>query len=471
MGVVCGIFCVKRSVVSSTLVNSEKSLKMAGETVVETPQENKVDEVVKTDKEVIAEEEAAQANEEKKDEEKKPAEAKPKRPLSHVKDFEEDMVYLFQFTRSPQIPSISPFCLKLESWLKLHGIKYQNVDHKCKHRSKKGMLPFIELNGEEIADNNMIIETLSKKFDKEMPAELTQDQKNVQHAMIAMVENHLHWTIVYWRSKDVDNILKGYKLSLQSAIGSKAPASLLNFYFKYTFCRKGLKRVRSNGMGVHTAEEIENFGKKDLLTLSEMLGEKEFFFGSEPAMLDLVVFSQVGQLVMVDSEHACPLRDYLEADCRNLVGLVNRMKDRCWSDHWDAATGEEMDLNPHIPKPEPPAEPEKVEEEKKEEPAEEKKEEEAKPEAEEKKEEDKEKKEEKKEEKEKVNMLTKLGQAFNKLKPTPAAPAASAAAESEPKAEAEAESKEEEKKEETVEEKKEEETKETKEEKESEEKK
>ena len=103
-------------------------------------------------------------------------------------------------------------------------------------------------------------------------------------------------------------------------------------------------------MGVHTAEEIENFGKKDLQTLSEMLGDKEFFFGSEPAMLDLVVFSQVGQLVMVDPEHACPLRDYLEADCKNLVGLVNRMKDRCWGDHWDNATGEEMDLNPHIPK-------------------------------------------------------------------------------------------------------------------------
>merc|ERR1712066_894948 len=429
----------------------------------------------KTDKEVIAEEEAAQANEEKKDEEKKdeaekkPAtEAKPKKPLSHVKDYEEDTVYLFQFTRSPQIPSISPFCLKLESWLKLHGIKYQNIDHKCKFRSRKGMLPFIELNGDEVADSNMIIETLAKKFDKEMPAQLSQDQKNVQHAMIAMVENHLHWTIVHWRSKDVDNTLKGYQLNLQTAIGSKAPASLLNFYFKYTFCRKGLKRVRSNGMGVHTAEEIENFGKKDLLTLSEMLGEKEFFFGSEPAMLDLVVFSQVGQLVMVDSEQACPLRDYLEADCKNLVGLVNRMKDRCWSDHWAAATGEEMDLNPHIPKPEPPVDPEKPEEEKKEEPAEEKKEEEAKPEAEEKKEEDKEKKEEKKEEKEKVNMLTKLGQAFSKLKPTPAAPAASAAPESEAKAEAEAESKEEDKKEETVEEKKEEETKE---EKESEEKK
>merc|ERR1712002_815546 len=379
---------------------------MAGETVVETPQDNtKVDEPVKTDKEVIAEEEAAQA-EEKKDEEKKEKEEakkptaaeKAKKPLSHVKDWEEDMVYLFQYTRSPVIPSISPFCLKLESWLKLHGIKYQNVDHKCKFRSKKGMSPFIELNGEEIADSNIVIETLSKKFDKSMPAQLTQDQKNVQHAMIAMVENHLHWTVVYWKSKDVDNILKGYKLNLQSAIGSKAPASLLNFYFKYTFCRKGMKKVRSNGMGAHTAEEIESFGKKDLQTLSEMLGDKEFFFGDEPAMLDLVVFSHVAQLVMVDKEHPCALRDYLEGDCKNLVGLVNRMKDRCWADHWDTATGDEMDLNPHIPKPEPPApEPEKeeVKEAEKKEEAEEKKEEEATTEKEENKVEEKEKAEEK----------------------------------------------------------------------------
>ena len=69
----------------------------------------------------------------------------------------------------------------------------QNVDHKCKYRSKKGLLPFVEINGEELPDSNMIIETLAKKFDKEMPAQLSQDQKNVQHAMIAMVENHLHW--------------------------------------------------------------------------------------------------------------------------------------------------------------------------------------------------------------------------------------------------------------------------------------
>merc|ERR1712228_1113894 len=89
-------------------------------------------------------------------------------------------------------------------------------------------------------------------------------------------------------------------------------------------------------------------------------------------MLDLVVYSHVAQLVMVDKEYPCPLRDYIESDCKNLVGLVNRMKDRCWGDHWNLATGEEMDLNPHIPKPEPPPEPEKEEEKKEEEKKEEK---------------------------------------------------------------------------------------------------
>merc|ERR1719397_752297 len=377
---------------------------MPGDTAVEAPvvENNKVEEVVKSEK--AAAEEAEKKDAEKAEEAEQPAAkpsepAKPKKVLAHVKDWEEDMVYLFQFTRSPQTPSISPFCLKLESWLKLHGIKYQNVDHKCKHRSKKGMLPFVELNGEELADSNMIIETLAKKFDKEMPGELSQDQKNVQHAMITMVENHLHWTIVHWRSRDVDNTLKGYKLNLQTAIGSRAPASLLNFYFKYTFCRKGLKKVKAHGLGVHTAEEIEQFGQKDLLALSEMLGEKEYFFGGEPSMLDMVVFSHVAQLVMVDAEYPCPLRDFLQSDAKNLVGLVNRMKDLCWGDHWAAATGEEMDLNPHIPKPEPAPEPEpetKEEEAAKEETGEKEEEKET---ADEKKEEAaEEKKEEKKEE-------------------------------------------------------------------------
>lgn len=47
---------------------------------------------------------------------------------------------------------------------------WQNVDHKAKFRSKKGQLPFVELNGEEIADSTFIIKDLSEKYEKDLDA-------------------------------------------------------------------------------------------------------------------------------------------------------------------------------------------------------------------------------------------------------------------------------------------------------------
>jgi len=72
---------------------------------------------------------------------------------------------------------------------------FQNVDHKTKLRSKKGQLPFVELNGEEVADSTLIIQELSQRYEKHVDAHLTNEQKNISHAMIAMIENHLVWLV------------------------------------------------------------------------------------------------------------------------------------------------------------------------------------------------------------------------------------------------------------------------------------
>lgn len=49
----------------------------------------------------------------------------PPKPSVHKQDFEKDVVYLYQFPRSPTIPSISPYCLKVETFLRVAGIKYE----------------------------------------------------------------------------------------------------------------------------------------------------------------------------------------------------------------------------------------------------------------------------------------------------------------------------------------------------------
>lgn len=51
-------------------------------------------------------------------------------------------------------------------------------------------------------------------------------------------------------------------------------------------CLQGLKKVRATGIGVHTPEEIIQMGKDDLQVLTDMLGDKTFFFGEEPTTVN-----------------------------------------------------------------------------------------------------------------------------------------------------------------------------------------
>ncbi|XP_052861436.1 failed axon connections isoform X2 [Anopheles cruzii] len=273
------------------------------------------------------------------------------KPTVHKANFEKDVVYLYQFTRTPMLPSISPFCLKVETWLRLAGLKYENIDHKLKLRSKKGQLPFVEVNGEEIADSTIIMKELAQRYEKDLDAALTQEQRNIAHAMISMLENHLIWVVLSWRSKNTEQMLKGYKINLQHALGSRLPNALLNFFFKFQFSRKGAKKVKAQGLGVHKPEEIEEFGRKDLKVLSELLADKPFFFGDEPTTLDCVAFSVLAQIHFILDEVKYGLKEFMQENCPNLVGHVSRIKERCFPDWEDICT--KLDLNAHIPKPEP----------------------------------------------------------------------------------------------------------------------
>merc|ERR1712018_225454 len=113
------------------------------EAEAENKEEEKKDEEKKEDSE--KDEKAKKEKKEKVKKVKEPKEPAPPPPPVHKKDFEKDIVYLYQFPRCPKLPNISPKCLKVETWLKLHGIKYENVNHNAKLRSKRGLLPFVEL--------------------------------------------------------------------------------------------------------------------------------------------------------------------------------------------------------------------------------------------------------------------------------------------------------------------------------------
>lgn len=47
------------------------------------------------------------------------------KPVVRKTNYEKDIVYLYQFSRTPVVPSLSPYCLKVETWLRLAGLKYE----------------------------------------------------------------------------------------------------------------------------------------------------------------------------------------------------------------------------------------------------------------------------------------------------------------------------------------------------------
>lgn len=79
---------------------------------------------------VEAEKEVAPSAEEAKEVAAVAKEAVPKKPKVFKQNFEKDVVYLYQFARTTSLPSLSPYVLKVETWLRLTGLKYEVRFHK-----------------------------------------------------------------------------------------------------------------------------------------------------------------------------------------------------------------------------------------------------------------------------------------------------------------------------------------------------
>merc|ERR1712183_267172 len=199
-------------------------------------------------------EEKIEEGEEKKDEEKKEEEEVVKAE-EVVKQIIETILRIQLQNRTPTIPCLSAMQLKLESWLKFHGIKYENVQEK-ENLPASALLPM---------QSNDYLTTLATKEEKMvMPMELDAEQKNIQHAMISLAEKNIHFAILSWQCSNLENTLKGYNINLQTYLNSKAPLALLKLFFKNNFCKSGMRTVKTNGFSQSTSEEIEQLAKNDL---------------------------------------------------------------------------------------------------------------------------------------------------------------------------------------------------------------
>ena len=110
---------------------------------------------------------------------------------------EKDLVILHQFPRARFCPSPSPYPIKLETFLRMNNIKYINDFEESMSEKKKS--PWITINGENVADSQIVVEYLTKKFNLNINPGLTKDELVISRALRFLIEQDLYWVFAYDR--------------------------------------------------------------------------------------------------------------------------------------------------------------------------------------------------------------------------------------------------------------------------------
>ncbi|WP_051131964.1 Tom37 metaxin N-terminal-like domain-containing protein [Legionella tunisiensis] len=109
------------------------------------------------------------------------------------------MITLYQFPGIWGLPNASPFCLKIETYLRMAEIPYEIRFLRDPRKSPKGKLPFIKIDDKLIPDSEIIIDYLKGKFGDVLDKNLNTEQKALSALLDDVFSERLYWIMLYMR--------------------------------------------------------------------------------------------------------------------------------------------------------------------------------------------------------------------------------------------------------------------------------
>jgi len=200
------------------------------------------------------------------------------------------VITLYQFPPRPGLPNPSPFCMKLETYLRMAGLAYE-ARAVLRPGSRTGKCPYIVLDGETLSDSSLIIATLESRFGHPVDGKLTLAQRGDSLAFQRLLEEHLYWVAVYGRWVAQPLALRRKFLE---DLGIAPPLSGIAAWIGR---RRYEKALHAQGIGRHPPEVIWQLGISDLQAVAHWLGNRPFAFGEAPTVLDACLYSYVGNIM------------------------------------------------------------------------------------------------------------------------------------------------------------------------------
>jgi glutathione S-transferase len=226
------------------------------------------------------------------------------------------MIKVHQFAPAFGLPNASPFCMKLETYLRMAGLPFELVNDGNVMKAPKGKLPYIEDDGRVVADTHFIIEHLKGRYGDPLDASMTSTDRALATAFQRLLEEDLYWAVVHTRWIDD----AGWAKTREAFFGA-LPLPLR--WILPPLARRGLRaEMRGHGMGRHDVDQIHAIGCRDVDALADWLGDKPYMLGDQPRSLDASAHAFLANLLWAPVEspirRRAQARPALEAYCQRM---------------------------------------------------------------------------------------------------------------------------------------------------------
>jgi glutathione S-transferase len=232
------------------------------------------------------------------------------------------MITLYGFGPGFGLPENSPYVTKTEVQLQLAGLPYRKFQA-MPTDSPKGQLPFIDDDGEVVADSTFIRAHIEKKYGVDLDEGLTAGERAGGWAVERMLENHFGPAVGYTCWLIPENFAKGPAHFVDAAPEAARPALRTDLLERVTI------GLRSQGPARHTRDEVVDLGAKSLSALSIFIADKPYLMGERPCGVDATAFAMLAGLLTPFFDSA--LRERAEG-YGNLVAYTDRMMTRFFPD-------------------------------------------------------------------------------------------------------------------------------------------
>lgn len=229
---------------------------------------------------------------------------------------------LIQYPRAMGVMNASPFCMKVELFLKLGGLAYTVDDKTPPFRTPKRKLPVLRDGNLLIADSEAIVTHLQQQHAAQLPAALRAPETGAQLALRRLLEEDLYFAMLWlrWMADDGFALTAAAFFAFLPGPAKTWVAALVR--------RKMRRDLIGQGMGRHTPDEVAARACADLDAVAAVLGGQAFFAGEAPGAIDCCAYAFLAGILFVPLESAVKrhlmMTPTLVAYCARMEALVGR---------------------------------------------------------------------------------------------------------------------------------------------------